>query len=379
MWKSQEELHNHNVSLNCSSFTSEEMYFLNLLRGVTTTLCALITVVILFYLTYCKAYSSLFQRLYLYLVIGTLFCEIVYAVTLDHLYQGRETVCAWVGFFSEWSHLQASILSYENIVYLLYLVVSKIKGARATLFPRWVRESKCYAITVESVFIALPVVISTVLATLPIVKKRSYGISGPWCWIRTFNDECEPIGFVTEVVFLCMYMAVGIVGMTVSIVFMMVYFKLANRYTKAQCLLKQTLYIMIFQLFQILSVSYTLALRLYTLLTQQYQGYGLWIITALNSPIGALILPLGYLLCFYSIRKTVLMAGKRVTQTLCFKQKNNASVNEQGSVILSRYTTAPVSDRISQPSYTYFDVEHPDMSSEISSLNVGDTDYGSTK
>ena len=204
-------------------------------------------------------------------------------------------------------------------------------------------------------------------------------ISGPWCWIRTFNDECEPIGFVTQVVFLCMYMAVGIVGMTVSIVFMVVYFKLANRYTKAQLLLKQTLYIMIFQLFQILSVTYTLALRLYTLLTQQYQGYGLWIITALNTPIGALILPLGYLLCFYSIRKTVLMAGKRVTQTLCFKQKNNASVNEQGSVIVSRYATAPVSDRISQPSYTYFDIEHPDMSSEISSLNVSDADYGSTK
>ena len=388
MWKTrdiQEELYYRSNDLgttfntNCTSFTIEELKFFNRLRNVTAILCTLITVIILLYLIYRKAYTSLFQRLYLYLVIGTLFCETALALTLEHQWQypGQETVCTWVGFFTQWSYVLVYILSYEIIVYLLYLVMSKIQGA--TLLPQWIRESRCCGFIVESVYIALPVIISTVFAILPYLK-RSYGVSGPWCWVVSLNDECEPTGFVTQVVFLGMYMAVGIVGMTVSIVFMVVYFRLANRYTEAQLLLKQTLFVMIFQFFHILTAIYSLTVRLHTLLTRQYHIYGLWFIHALNIPIGTLIFPLGYLLCFYSIRKTILMTCKRIAKT-CFKENKSASIKEQNNVIVSKYpATAPVSDRITQPSHTYFVVEHPDVPSEISTItfNAGDTGYGST-
>ena len=105
---------------------------LNLVRSIAAILGTVIILAILLFLIYNKLYSSLFQRLYLYLIIATLLSDISGVISIEHLwhYKGQEAVCEGVGLFLAWTYVLTFIFSYEIIAYLLYLVVSKIRGTR---------------------------------------------------------------------------------------------------------------------------------------------------------------------------------------------------------------------------------------------------------
>ena len=356
--------------MNCTSFTIEDLKFFNRLRNITALICAAITLAILLFLICQKAYSSLFQRLYLYLVIGTLLTEIAVGLNIEHQwhYKHQETVCVWLGFFTQWTYVLVFILSYEIVVHLLCLVGTKMKGSSSSQC-RFIR-SKCYTVTLETVYIALPVSISTSFAIFPYVKK-SYGVAGPWCWVRSLNDHCEPSGFVIQMAFYSLYVSVGVVGMAASLVFAIIYFKMSK---EARHLLKKTLYVMIFQFIHILVIMCNLSLRLYTLISRRDQLYGLWSAHAFTIPIGVLVFPLGYLICFYPVVKVVLAVCKRISR-VCFKPRVSSRQTEVPN--LTKLATAPGSDRVSQPSDTFFVVPHPDALTETSPL-ISDTGYGSS-
>ena len=364
----QNDINGSQFNMNCTNFTVEDLKVINRTRNIPAMICAVITLAILLYLMYYKAYSSLLQRLYLYLVVGTLFTEIAVALNIEHQwhYKGQETVCVWLGFFTQWTYVLVFIFSYEIVLYLLYLVMLKIRG---TPLPPWM-GSKCCTVTVEIIYIVTPLLISTTFAVFPYVK-RSYGVAGPWCWVVSLNGDCEPSGFVTQMVFYSMYMAVGVVGIAASLVFLIVYFKLATSFREARQLLKQTLYVMVFQFIHILIVMCNLTLRLYTLLSRRHEVFGLWLAHAFTIPLGVLVFPLGYLLCFYPV-KIVQIVYKKIAAFKCCKHKSSNKYVEAQSV--TRHATAPVSDRITQPSDTFFVVPHPDMVSEKSPL-LSDAGY----
>ena len=357
-------------NMNCTNFTVEDLKVINRTRNIPAMICAVITLAILIYLICYKAFSSLFQRLYLYLVIGTLFAEISVALSIEHQwhYRGQETVCVWLGFFTQWGCVLVFIFSYEIVIYLLYLVLSKIRG---TPLPQWM-GSRCCGVIVEIIYTLLPLLISTAFALFPYIKKN-YGIAGPWCWVQSLNGNCEPSGFVTQTVFYSMYMAVGVAGIAASLIFSIVYFKLATSFRDARQLLKQTLYVMVFQFIHILIVMFNLTVRLYTLLSRRHQLYVLWLAHAFTIPFGILVFPLGYLLCFYHV-KIVQIVHKKIAALKCCKHKSSSKYVEAQSI--TRHATAPVSDRITQPSDTFFVVPHPDMVSEKSPL-ISDAGYDS--
>ena len=348
-------------NMNCTTFTTEDFKFLNRLRNITAIVCAVITLAILVFLIYQKACSSLFQRLYLYLVIGTLLAEVAVGLSIEHQwhYRHQKTVCVWIGLFSQWTWVFVFVLSYEIIIHLLCMVAIKMKDSPTPQY--WIVKSKYYAITLEIVYIALPVLISTGFAIFPYVKK-SYGIAGPWCWIHSLNECCEPSGFATQMAFYGLYVSVGIVGMAASLVFVIVYFKLSK---ESRHHLKKALYVIIFQFIHILLIMYNLSVRIYTFISQR-QLYGLWSAHAFIIPIGILVFPLGYLICFHSVNKAVLVVYKRIINA-CPKQSVSVTP-EAGVPDLTKYATVPKSDRTSQPSYTYFVASHPDASTETSPL-----------
>ena len=229
---------------------------------------------------------------------------------------------------------------------------------------------KCYTVTLEIVYIVLPLIISKDFALFPYVKK-SYGVAGPWCWVRSLNEHCEPSGFVTQMSFFGLYVSVGIVGMAASLVFAVTYFKMSK---EARHLLKKTLYIMIFQFIHILVIMYNLSVRLYTLISRHQKLNALWSADALTIPIGFLVFPLGYFLCFYPVNKVVLTVCRRINHA-CFKRRVSNKQAEIPSV--TKLVTAPKSIRVSQPSDTFFIVPHPDTLTETSPL-ISDTGYGSS-
>jgi len=88
--------------MNCTNFTDYDWKSLNLARGIAAMIGTVIIFAILLFLVYNKLYSSLFQRLYLYLIIATLLSDISRVFSIEHLwhYEGQEKVCEGVGFFS---------------------------------------------------------------------------------------------------------------------------------------------------------------------------------------------------------------------------------------------------------------------------------------
>ena len=374
------ELYNENESqfnMNCTNFTEADWKSLNFVRSVAAMLGTLTILAILLFLIYYKVYSSLFQRLYFYLIVATLLSELTGVISIEHQwhYERQEALCMGLGLSVAWTYVLLFIFSYEIIVYLLYLVVSNIGETR--LPQCGMGCTRCRGVIVEVIYVTIPVLVSTTFALPPFLQQK-YGIAGPWCFVRSLNDACEPSGYSTQMTFYGMYMTLGFAGIVTSLIFLIVYFNLASSFREARDLLKQTLYLLGFKFIHIIIILCSVACRIYTLQSRRHQLYGLWLIHALSCPIGVLVFPLGYFLCFHQV---VGKFAQKVYHTISFKCcRQSVSLNhvEVQSITGIRRASTPRSDRVSQPSHTYFVVPHSDVTSEdtVTSLKA-DTGYGS--
>ena len=75
-------------------------------------------------------------------------------------------------------------------------------------------------------YIALSVLIATAFA-MPPYKQKRHGIAGPWCFVRSLSDDCEPIGKEFQLAFYGMYMALGMAEIVACLMLSIVYFKLS--------------------------------------------------------------------------------------------------------------------------------------------------------
>ena len=353
-------------NMNCTTdFTSEDWKSLNLVRSIAAMMGAIIILAILSFLIYFKAYRSLFQRLYLYLIIATLLNEIVGIISIEHrwCYSKQETVCLWIGIFTAWTYVLLFIFSYEIIFYLLYLVVSQLRGIHLPQCGRGC--TRCCGVTAEIVYVFLPVLISTAFALPPYIQDK-YGVAGPWCFVRSLNDDCEPKGFAIQMTFYGMYLSLGVAGIVASVIFSIVYFKLANSFNEVRYLLKRTLYILGFKFIHILMIMCSMTCRLYTLLIHQHKVYGLWLLHALAVPLGVIVFPLGYFLCFHPVGNIARNIFRKIANNCCTQRVSFNPVEAQS--ITGIQVTAPNSNRISQPSSTYFFVPHSEVQTETTPL-----------
>ena len=157
---------------------------------------------------------------------------------------------------------------------------------------------------------------STAFALPPYLQGR-YGISGPWCFVQSLNEDCEPSGKVIQMAFYSMYMALGVAGIVASLIFSVVYLRLSTAFKEVRHLLKRTLYVLLFKFVHILLIMCSVACRIYTLKTRRHQLYGLWLTHALSVPIGVLVFPLGYFLCFHPVGKIAQIVYKTMVRKCC--------------------------------------------------------------
>ena len=117
-------------NLNCTNFTEPQLKSLNLTRSVMAAVCVVILLLILVFLLAYKAYSTTFQRLYLYVVIATVFSELIQVLGIEHQfrYRRQDVVCFWLGFITHWTSVMVFIYAFGIILYLLCLIVTKIRG-----------------------------------------------------------------------------------------------------------------------------------------------------------------------------------------------------------------------------------------------------------
>lgn len=356
-------------NLNCTHFTEEQLKLVNLTRGITSILCTAFATIIFLFLLCHKSYSTLLQRLFLYLLADTIIVEIINMFSLEHQiqYSKQEQVCEWLAFLTHWTTSTMLFAAFGIILYLFCLVTVQIRGNCHLLVQ--LKQRRCFQCIVEGAFAILPFLLAFSLAWVP-YTDGDYGIAGPWCWIRTLDDNCEPLGLKNQMIYFGMYELVGVIGIITSTVFAVVYCRLSTAFSEAQRLLRQTLILMLFQLVYILTILYQMIMRLYTGSKGQHDIYALWIIYAVISPSRQLIFPLGCLICFYPVKS---MLSCRAWNFQSSKQRHYQNRGETSSV--------PESTRVSPWSHTYFIAPHESCTEESTFSTVPpkstDTGYGS--
>ena len=352
---------------NCTDLSIEQLRHANLARGLTAVFCVVVCAVVLLFILYNKAFSSTFQRLLLYLLTGTMIVEIIGALNLEQQFHfsGQENMCVWLGFLINWAGLTMMSLEFGITVCLLCLVAIRFWGASCAAK---LSKSTLFHCLGEAMFIMLPLLGALGLSLWTYLDGK-FGLAGPWCWIKSVDDDCRPYGFQFQMVYYGSYAIIGVLGLTASIIFSIVYWRLSKTFREARQLVRRTLSLMIFQIVSILTLLVPLSLRLNTGLADKLNVFAFWIAYAVISPMRQLVVPLGVLICFYPIKSMFIS-----TFPLFRTNEQIYKCRHEKVRGVSEKVTAPESTRVSPYSHTYFVPLHE---SEETYRNT-DTGYGST-
>ena len=344
-------------NLNCTHFTAEQLKHCNLIRSVTAAACAVLLLSICILLICHKAFSSAFQRLYFYLLIVTFLVEVFISLSAEHQfrYKGQNDVCVFLGFTTQWLSVIQMFYTFEIVAYLFCLVIYSIQK------NRFLVTKACQRLT-EMLLTLTPVLFAFIFSWEPYISGNQYGLAGPFCWIRTEDENCHHVGTKDQMIYYGLYEILGFTGIIAHIVFAIVYCKLASSLREARYLLRQTLIVMVFQFAYTLSITYQLGVRLYTGLSKVQSHYSLWLAFSVISPIRQLLFPIGCFFCFYPVKDMLLEYFRKVQKCCCKQQSSN--YGEIENPYFTGHATTPESTRISQPSSTFFVVPHPNECTE---------------
>ena len=375
---------------NCTNFTTSQLLSLNLSISITGGVCFLLSSSIILLLLFNKAYSSLLQRLFLYLLLATALRHLSLFSLIEHYfyYAGQKEVCVVVAYFNHWMVGMTLFFTIGMLIYLFYMVSHLAKGN--TLTAPTILQSKYRRIPLECLYVILLVISSFAYASEPYFRG-TYGLAGAWCWITSLNETCQKTksGLPEQVTSYSLILAVGVIGLILMAFIAITYCRLQNTLKEAQQLLRKTFIILVCLLMFIAFNVITIFVRIYSTKHSLYQHFSEWVIHAVAQSISFFLFPLGFLLCFYSVRAmlptycTCSSCCSRIRSLKIFQRKRTShSYYAERPAPSTLAPTVPKSTRVSQPSSTFFNVPYTDgfthINTEPSVYGQGtDTGYGS--
>ena len=379
---------------NCTNFTTNQLLSLNLSISISGGLCFLISSSIILLLLLNKAFSSLLQRLFLYLMLATALRHLSLFSLIEHYfyYAGQEEVCIVVAYYNHWMVAMTLFFTIGMLLYLFYMVSHLAKGN--TLTVPTVLESKCRRVTFECLYVVLLVVASFGYASEPYFRG-TYGLAGAWCWITSLNQTCQKTtsGLPEQVTSYSLILAVGVIGIILMGFIAITYCRLQSTLKEVRLLLRKTFIILVCLLMFIAFNVITIFVRIYSTKHSLYTHFSEWVIHAVAQSISFLLFPLGFLLCFYSMKAMLPMCCTCSPCCSCicslksFQSLRNHiahSYYTERPALSTLLPTAPKSTRVSQPSNTFFNVPYTDGFTHITTQaepslygQTTDTGYGS--
>ena len=138
---------------NCSNLSSDDTITINLTFCVTGGVCCFISIIITSLLVIYRAYKSVLQRLFFYMMMTTVMRELSLAASIEHQfkYKSQEEVCTWIGFFYNWSGIIKFVHTVGIMAYLFFLVRYVAKGETA---PRLL-QTKSRRVVAEILYVFL--------------------------------------------------------------------------------------------------------------------------------------------------------------------------------------------------------------------------------
>ena len=143
---------------NCSNLTTDDLITINLSFSGTGAVCCFVSLIVILFLLISKAYKSVLQRLFLYLMVATAIRELFLGASIEHhfKYPGQERVCTWIAFIYNWTGIVLFVFTVGIMIYLFFLVRYLAKG---NTVPRFL-QSRCRRILLEISYIVIPLVLT---------------------------------------------------------------------------------------------------------------------------------------------------------------------------------------------------------------------------
>lgn len=307
-----------------------------------------VTVLLLAGLTYFKAYKTVFQRLFLYLVFSTMVHELIRVAGVEHSfhYQHQDQVCVHLGFLSNWTTWILCDFNICIIVFLLLIVYSQVKGHPC---PKLSRSRRVRSLL--EVVCVLVAIMSPLCIVLVPYRTHQYGLDESFCWLKS---SCNSTQFVNKLIYggYAYFLATGTAALCTGVGVIFVYCSLAPRYANAKYLLRQ-ISIFLFANIGILALLGAIFVVAYLKSTSQSEK----IFFAASTTVIDLVFLVGYLLTFYFPR---FCSGRRSKQSSCARQKDATTT----------YKTFKESEGVSCYSDTRFDVEYTGEFTDVQSITI---------
>ena len=267
------------------------------------------------------------------------------------------------------------LFTFGIVFFLLYMVYKQLSGDP---FPR-LSHSKRLRVSLECLYVSTMTFFPLVYLWVPFVHGN-YGLSGAWCWMRGIDENCKSVGFEDQMLFFYSIDAiVSTVSVLSTLLLLVVFCRLARAYREIRQqhmkTVRLTLLLMAFLFASVVLDSMGLIVRLYTGLTGTHQVYTLWLMYAVGPPIAELIFPIGFMVYLYSLKTFQWDAIKRAAvewkaccscSKCCKRRSSRSYMHCSMDSSSNEYTTAPISNRISVPSSSFFHVPHTGNFTSIS-------------
>ena len=375
---------------NCTHFTIDELLSLNLSISIAGGVCFFISVLIIALLIFYKAYQTLLQRLFVYLMVATALRELSLLSLIEHYfyYAGQEEMCIAVAYFNHWTVALALVFTMGILIYMFYLVRRLSKG-KTLAASSGNTHSNCRRNCLEFLYVFLLVVVTFVYGAEPYIRG-SYGLAGAWCWIVSLDDNCKRTesGLLEQLASYVFILAVGITGVVLMIFTAITYCRLPSNFREIRRLLRKTFVILACLLSFVAFHVITINVRIFSTKHEQYQHFTLWIVHAMAQSISFLLFPFGFILSFYptgAITKCYRACCHSVR--ICVFPRFLRSERQRRNVNVTPHSTmgptAPKSTHVSQPSSTFFHAPYTNAFTHITSEDASlpktqtDTGYGS--
>ena len=372
---------------NCSDLSIKDIAIMNLAYNITGGVCGFISVFITLLLVICKAYKSVLQRLFLYVMVAITVQELSLAASIEHKfkYKGQEQVCTWTAFVHYWSGMINFVHTVGIMMYLFFLVRYVAKGEKT---PRLL-QTKSRRVVAEVLYVLISSLITLGYATVPLFN-HNYGLAGHLCWIKSLvNDGCSitPFDLLQQNLDDYVFSVLGsVIGVIMLIAVAVVYSRLPLTLREARLLLMKISVIIVCFLIFTGIVLIVLSMRLVTVGYQQHQLTIILLVALITYPIASLLFPIAFLFSFYPVGKAFKLCYGKVCCRFCNKDKparNKLRVHFQGPTDAPTY---PISTRVSPASHTVplpvpYTNEFTHITTATSPLiseGRGGTGYGST-
>ena len=217
-----------------SSFcdTSSPRIVLAVINGIAMLVAGLILTITL----HVKAYRSILQRFFMYLVLALLIQSFCYVASVFYKFHRGDTVlqllderaCQYLGFLTVWSSWCVFTIIIAAVLYLVILILTRTRNCPACVVK--IRNSRRLRIFLE-VCTMLGVLLGPLLVLwIPFYDTwYTYGFNGAMCAILEANPENKSSTDITLVIYLYGGAIVQLTGLTAllgAIVVLLNYFTL---------------------------------------------------------------------------------------------------------------------------------------------------------